>query len=135
MTISISGTASGSDDHSLSVRRSGEAPVVYGMGAFSFTLWKGAPVVLREVGDESVLQETADAVVAATTGTVKFAFDLDQKVIVKQTGQEGIVLGRADYRDFNKHQYSVRHINGQGDLVEPWYTEDQLQDHLEIDFS
>ena len=135
MTISISGTASGPADHQLQVRTGNNPATTQGMGGLSLTVWKGAPVVLREAGDDTVLPETTAAVEAATAGTVKFAFDLDQKVIVKQANAEGVVLSRAEYRDFTKKQYSVRHLNGQGDLVEVWYAEDQLEAHLEIDFS
>ena len=126
MTISISGTASGGADHQLQVRAGNNLAFSQAMGGLSLTVWKGWPVVLREAGDDSVLPETAEAVTAATAGTVKFKFSLDQDVIVDQTDQKGVVLSRAEYRDFTKKQYSVRHKNGQGDLVEVWYAEDQL---------
>lgn len=52
MTISISGTASGSPDHTLVITdRVCRLGVLQCPGNFSIAVWKGNPVLLTEAGD------------------------------------------------------------------------------------
>lgn len=113
MTISISGTASGSSEHKLELVQNGAVRQSVDMGAsFSTSVWLGAPLILREKGD--------------TTSVAFFKFDHKQLVKVDATGQTGTVRGRSDNIDLVQKSYCVRHVDGKGDEVDVWFNEDQL---------
>lgn len=54
-----------------------------------------------------------------------FAFDLDAQVQLAMSGEEGVILGRAEMRG-KPNQYLVRYKSADGRLVEGWWDEDAL---------
>ncbi len=109
MTISISGTASGSK---LNVLKTDGFKTSVENGAFSFGISKGQAAILTEEGD--------------TTEYVGFKFGLRQYVKIKDNERNGTVVGRSDGIEAKQHQFLVRHVNGVGDVTDVWFYEDQL---------
>jgi len=54
-----------------------------------------------------------------------FAFSLGQKVVIKASGEEGLVVGRAEYTN-SSNTYYVRYCARDGRATEAWWTEDAL---------
>jgi len=54
-----------------------------------------------------------------------FAFSLGQKVVIKASGEEGQVVGRAEYAN-SSNNYYVRYCARDGRATEAWWTEDAL---------
>jgi hypothetical protein len=123
MTISITGSASGTPDHTLVLSGLGdERSATQCPGSFSATVWQGHPVLLTEGEDSNKF------VIAPITSAATFKFTKRQIVIapVSPMSVDGIVIGRADYANGSPNSYLVRHFDAHGDQVERWYEEDQL---------
>lgn len=56
----------------------------------------------------------------------RFAFNLGQQVTITASGEQGTVLGRAEYIN-STDSYFVRYRSADGRAVEQWWTEDALQ--------
>lgn len=54
-----------------------------------------------------------------------FNFNLKQKVKIKCSGEEGEVIGRAEYSNCGD-QYQVRYKTADGRAEEKWWSEDAL---------
>lgn len=55
-----------------------------------------------------------------------FAFELNQAVKIDMSGEQGIVIGRAEYSESSAPQYYVRYRAGDGRAVEAWWSEKAL---------
>lgn len=124
MTITLHIKPSGAPDHKLQISQSGVVRGEAVMGTpIEHSLWKGAPLLLTEVGDEAKW-----AVVATEKRGIK-SFAFKQRQVVKiPSGTEtfGTVIARSDYANGTPDQFLVRHLNAIGDQVEVWYEEDLL---------
>ncbi len=58
-----------------------------------------------------------------------FKFDLEHKVKISVSGEEGAVVGRAEYVSSSK-QYLVRYKSGDGRAEEKWWDEVALESCL-----
>ena len=54
-----------------------------------------------------------------------FAFSLGQQVVITASGEEGQVVGRAEYSN-SSNSYYVRYRARDGRATEAWWTEDAL---------
>ena len=54
-----------------------------------------------------------------------FAFSLGQQVVITASGEEGQVVGRAEYSNCS-NSYYVRYRARDGRATEAWWTEDAL---------
>lgn len=54
-----------------------------------------------------------------------FVFELAQKVTLNISGEEGYILGRAEYIEQGK-QYQVHYKNSNGNAVTEWFCAGQL---------
>lgn len=54
-----------------------------------------------------------------------FAFRLGQQVVITASGEEGEVIGRAEYSN-SSNSYYVRYRARDGRATEAWWTEDAL---------
>ncbi len=54
-----------------------------------------------------------------------FAFRLGQQVVITASGEEGEVVGRAEYSN-SSNSYYVRYRARDGRATEAWWTEDAL---------
>lgn len=114
MTISISGSASGTPDHKLEIIQNGAVRQVTDVpGAFSTSVWKGAPLVLREAGCPLGLPTF-------------FKFALGQPATQIATGFKGTVVARNEHINVKPNTFCLRHVDGQGNEVDAWFAEDQL---------
>lgn len=55
-----------------------------------------------------------------------FKFQLGQQVAITASGEQGTVVGRAEYTN-SSNSYYVRYRSADGRAVEAWWTEDALQ--------
>lgn len=55
-----------------------------------------------------------------------FAFELNQEVTIAVSGEQGTVLGRAEYTT-SSNTYYVRYRTADGRATEQWWQEDALQ--------
>lgn len=55
-----------------------------------------------------------------------YKFELGQRLKLVESGECGIVIGRAEY-DFCDNQYLLRYEAGDGRQVESWWTESALK--------
>lgn len=58
---------------------------------------------------------------------MEFKFNLNDKVIITKTRQNGVIFAKAIYVTSMWPQYCVKHVNGHGDLVSVWYDEPDLE--------
>lgn len=58
----------------------------------------------------------------------EFVFELDQSVKIIESGEQGKVIGRAEY-SYADNAYLVRYKAGDGRAVENWWTEDALTEN------
>jgi hypothetical protein len=56
-----------------------------------------------------------------------FEFELNQAVQISVSGEQGIVLGRAEYAETPVPQYFVRFKAADGRACEAWWSEKALQ--------
>lgn len=56
-------------------------------------------------------------------------FQLDQEVVIAASGEEGKVIGRAEYTHCEPG-YLIRYKAGDGRAVESWWTETALHERL-----
>lgn len=52
-------------------------------------------------------------------------YELNQEVVISASGEEGVVVGRAQY-SYSENGYLVRYKAGDGRAVEAWWTETAL---------
>lgn len=55
----------------------------------------------------------------------RFLFELGQRVKLVESGEQGLVMGRAEYRHTENH-YFVRYMDGSGRQVEQWWGQSAL---------
>jgi len=55
-----------------------------------------------------------------------FSFDLQARVRIRESGEVGEVIGRAEYT-FSSDSYLVRYKAADGRAVENWWTESSLE--------
>ena len=55
----------------------------------------------------------------------QWKLELGQTVSLAMSGEEGVVIGRAEYSNMND-QYLVRYRAGDGRLVEGWWFEEAI---------
>ena len=55
------------------------------------------------------------------------AFELNTELRITASGEQGIVIGRAEYSHRND-QYLLRYQNAEGRAVEEWWGEDALEE-------
>lgn len=56
-----------------------------------------------------------------------FKFELKAKVRIAASGEQGEIIGRAEYSTTPLPSYLVRYKAGDGRGVEQWWTEDALE--------
>lgn len=56
-----------------------------------------------------------------------FQYDLEGRVSLRESGETGLVIGRAEYVNSEPH-YLVRYKAGDGRQVEGWWGESALKD-------
>jgi uncharacterized protein (DUF2126 family) len=54
-----------------------------------------------------------------------FKLDLSQRVEIQVSGEEGYVIGRAEYVD-SENSYQVRYKSATGQAIEAWWAESAL---------
>ena len=54
-------------------------------------------------------------------------FYLGQEISLDMSGEEGIVIGIAQYQNNQEHQYLVRYIAADGRQIESWWAESALE--------
>nr|WP_321459654.1 hypothetical protein [uncultured Cohaesibacter sp.] len=58
--------------------------------------------------------------------TPTFAFDLDQKVKMKLSDEQGLIIGRAEFV-MDTPNYLVRYLAADGRQVESWWNESAIE--------
>lgn len=58
-----------------------------------------------------------------------FMFALNDNVAIIESGEIGLVVGRAEYT-YADNSYLIRYCAGDGRAVEAWWTEDALQEEV-----
>ena len=56
----------------------------------------------------------------------QFNFDLGSRVRIRESGEVGEVIGRAEF-SYSQNSYHVRYKAGDGRAVENWWTESALE--------
>lgn len=56
----------------------------------------------------------------------KFLFEIDDKVTIKVSQLEGVVIGRAEYKRSNP-SFLITYADRNGCLIEDWISEEQLE--------
>lgn len=56
----------------------------------------------------------------------KFNFGLSERVTIAASGEEGVIIGRAEY-DTSENQYYIRYKAADGRATESWWGESALQ--------
>lgn len=56
---------------------------------------------------------------------IRWEFELGQRVKLVESGEEGLVIGRAEYINM-PNQYLVRYRAGNGQQVEAWWAFDAI---------
>ena len=56
----------------------------------------------------------------------KFKFELKEQVTIAASGEQGVVIGRAEY-DTSENQYYIRYKAADGRATESWWGESALQ--------
>ena len=56
----------------------------------------------------------------------RFSFDLNDGVVIKASGERGLVIGRAEYTN-SANTYMVRYKCADGRAVEQWWSEEALE--------
>lgn len=55
-----------------------------------------------------------------------FHLELNQAVQITCSGEQGVVLGRAEYAETERPQYFLRYKSADGRAVEQWWSEKAL---------
>jgi len=55
----------------------------------------------------------------------KFMFEIQQRVRIRPSEEEGLIIGRAEYRD-QENGYLLRYCAGDGRATEQWWSESAL---------
>lgn len=132
MTISISGSTGGTPDHKLlsSSIDSPSGPVEHAVpAAFSFSVWKGHPVLLQEAGDPTewvVVDKKSIEPIQLPENVVSFKFDLKQVVKITESGETGTVIARSQSA-LAEEQFLLRYKDASGIAVEKWWGESALE--------
>ena len=59
----------------------------------------------------------------------EFKYELDQEVVITASGEEGKIVGRAEFT-YTENSYLVRYKAGDGRAVENWWTETALVERV-----
>lgn len=87
----------------------------------------GAEGILARLIKETTMSESHSSVIsgAGQLGHLDFRFGLFDRVKLSESGEQGIVIGRAEYTT-SEHSYLVRYRAGDGRQTECWWGESAL---------
>lgn len=53
---------------------------------------------------------------------MNFKFELNQRVTILESGEQGLIIGRAQYANGSEDAYLIRYKAGDGRAVEAWWS-------------